>query len=214
MDELTDQQRSGHAVGQSGGCLDRSVLRKCRVPARKRCRRDARLRSKYLCPCVRALHAEIISRRQLVIGARSALLIAAVSTLLAACGTAPTSPQPEPPSGTIELNQTPLTFSDGGGGTGTLYFQGQPHQFTIGGLGVGGEGVAILQTSGEAYRLGSFARFAGTYRKAPAEAVLNHNAGGLWLQNAANGVLLHLQPPPGGRIPPIGSDAVLIETRY
>jgi hypothetical protein len=39
------------------------------------------------------------------------LLAAALWILLEACGTTP--PPPEPPSGTIELNQTPLTLTSG-----------------------------------------------------------------------------------------------------
>ena len=155
----------------------------------------------------------MIDRQRWMMGARAALL-AALLAILDACGTALPPPQPEPPSGTIELNQTPLpAYSEGGGGTGTLFFQGRGHSFTISGLGIGGDGVAILQTTGEAYRLINFARFLGTYRQAPTEVVPNRNPGGLWLENA-NGVLLHLQPPPGGRIPPIGTDAVLVTTSY
>jgi hypothetical protein len=144
-----------------------------------------------------------------MIGGQPVLLAAALSILLEACGTTP--PPPEPPSGTIELNQTPLTLTNRES-TGVLYFQGRARQFIISGLGVGGEGIAPLQTTGEAYHIDDFARFVGVYRQAPPQSVPNPKAGGLWLENS-NGVFLHIQPPQGGRIPPIGSDAVLIQTR-
>jgi hypothetical protein len=152
--------------------------------------------------------ADVTTHRCWVIGGQPVLLAAALSILLEACGTTPTPP--EPPSGRIELNQTPLTLTSGES-TGVLYFQGRARQFIISGLGVGGEGIAPLQTTSEAYHIGDFARFAGIYRQAPPQSVPNPKVGGLWLENS-NGVLLHIQPPQGGRILPIGSDAVPIQT--
>jgi hypothetical protein len=92
-----------------------------------------------------------------------------------------------------------------------VFFGGRTHHFTIAGLGTEGDAIAVLQTRGEAYHLDSFARFPGTYRQVPPDAVPAQNTGGLWLENA-QGVVLHVQPPAGGRIPPLGEDAVLIET--
>jgi hypothetical protein len=114
-------------------------------------------------------------------------------------------------SGAIELNQTPLAADPGGGGTGTVVFQGRPRRFTIAGLGVGGDAIAILQTSGEAFYLDDLANLPGTYRQTAALAA-GPGADGLWLRNS-HGVVLHLRPPPGGRMPSLGNDAVRIE-RY
>jgi len=140
------------------------------------------------------------------------VLAAAVSVSLAGCAVnpAPTVPPALPSPGHIELNQTSLSNS-GGGGTGTVYLGGKAHRFTIAGLGVGGDAIAVLQTTGQTYRLDDLPRFPGTYRQAPPGIIPAQGTGGLWLQNA-QGVVLHLLAPAGGRIPPIGQDAVLIET--
>ena len=113
--------------------------------------------------------------------------------------------------GTIELNQGPLVDApSGGGGHGTLMFHKQLYSFAIGGLGIDGSAVAIIQTEGEAYRLKDISMFAGTYRKVPAGAPLPAQAGaGLWLSNE-HGALMRLLTPPGGRMPDIDGDAVLV----
>ena len=136
----------------------------------------------------------------------------ALSPVLAGC--APPAPQQidftELP-GTIELNQGPLVDApSGGGGSGTLMFHKQLYSFAIGGLGVDGAAVAIIQTEGEAYRLKDISMFAGTYRKVPAGSPLPAQAGaGLWLLNE-HGTLMRLLPPPGGRMPDIDGDGVLV----
>jgi hypothetical protein len=135
------------------------------------------------------------------------LMLATASGLISSGCAVPDTPSPEEHvAGHIELNQTPFSDS-GGGGNGTIYFQGRQHRFTIGGLGVGGEAIAVLQTTGEAYQLNNFIQFRGTYRQVPAVP----DSGGLWIGNS-QGIVIHLQPPPGGRLPPLGDDAVLIET--
>lgn len=141
--------------------------------------------------------------------ARSAMLAWTWCAALAACANTPRVPPPIPASGSIELNQIPLA-NDGGAGSGTVFFQGKPYSFTIAGLGVGGDAVALLQTSGEAYHLGDLAGFPGAYRQAAGHAAQAGRADGLWLRNQG-GVVLHLLTPPGGRMPSLGGDAVLIE---
>jgi hypothetical protein len=111
----------------------------------------------------------------------------------------------------VELNQTP--FNDvppGGGGTGTVDFQGKTYHFTIGGLGIEGSAVANIQTSGEVYGLRDISGFSGTYRRTTdAVIVSGHASGGLWLQNE-HATIVHLRVPPGGRMPDIGRDAVRV----
>jgi hypothetical protein len=143
----------------------------------------------------------------------SAMLATFLALLLAACasdrapaqsGSAAAAP------GTLELNQGPP--SDrlvGGSGSGTVVFHGQRVRFDMGGVGVNGAAVAILQTSGEVFHLDDLGSFPGTYRRAPAASVPGQPGGGLWLQNE-RGIVMHLDVPPQGRIPDIGGDALRI----
>jgi hypothetical protein len=136
-----------------------------------------------------------------------------LSLALVACGgtVAPTDFGELP--GTIELNQGEATNDVplGGAGTGTVDVAGRVYHFAIGGKGVDGAAVSVIQTVGEAYRLkGSISGFPGTYRRAPSGSVIPGTpGGGLWLQNE-RGTLIHLRVPPGGRMPNIGDDGVLI----
>lgn len=115
--------------------------------------------------------------------------------------------------GTIELNQGQLTGDEplAGAGTGTVDVAGKIYHFTIGGEGVGGAAVSIIQTVGEVYRLnGGISGFPGIYRRAPSASVIpGKPAGGVWLQNE-RGTLIHLLVPPGGRMPDIRDDGVVI----
>jgi hypothetical protein len=100
--------------------------------------------------------------------------------------------------------------ASGGGGTGSVFFRSTVYRFAIGGLGVEGSAVAIIQTSGEVYRLRDIADFPGTYRRAPkGSAILGQSGGGLWLQNE-RATILHLQVPPLGRMPDLGGDALRV----
>jgi hypothetical protein len=138
-----------------------------------------------------------------------------LSLTLVACGTGDTVAPADfgELPGTIELNQGEATNDVplGGGGTGTVDVGGRVYHFAIGGVGVDGAGVSVIQTVGEAYRLkGSISGFPGTYRRAPSASVIAGKPGnGLWLQNE-RGTLIHLLVPPGGRMPNIGDDGVLI----
>jgi hypothetical protein len=113
--------------------------------------------------------------------------------------------------GTIELNQTPTNdIPPGGGGRGTVFYRGSVYRFGIGGLGVDGSAVAVIQTTGHVYQLSHISMFSGTYRQVPAGTDLPSSAGtGVWLRNE-RGVLLHLNAPPQGRMPDIDGDAVRV----
>ena len=130
-----------------------------------------------------------------------------LALLLTVACTSATAPVPVERQGTVELNQGPPNDAAlGGAGNGTVFFDGQSYRFVIGGLGVEGSGIALLQTTGQVYQLSNISGFVGTYRKVPG------NAPGpdLWLRNE-RGTLMRIAVPPEGRIPDIGSDAVRIE---
>ena len=128
------------------------------------------------------------------------------------------SPQPvraqqdETPSGTVEIDQTQLAllFSGTFGG-GTLHYGGKAYAFTIGGVGVGGLGVATLHATGEVYNLHDVADFPGVYGQAGASYALGKQSGGnLWLENP-EGVRLHLKVEREGVILSIGADGVVVK---
>ena len=152
------------------------------------------------------------SERRLWTAAR-ATLAACLLQVLAACATAPapaSSGGPQAP-GTIALNQAPPNDAlVGGGGKGTVSFNGVVYGFAIGGLGVEGSAVAVIATTGEAHQLNNIALFAGTYRQMSDGAPRpSQDSGGLWIQNE-HGVVVHLRSPPQGRIPPLRGDALRI----
>ena len=98
----------------------------------------------------------------------------------------------------------------GGGGTGTIFFHGKTYHFAIGGMGIEGSAVAIIQTSGEVFRLQDIGQFPGTWRRAPSDSIApGQPSEGLWLQ-IEHAVTMHLTAPAGGRMPNIGSDAVRV----
>jgi hypothetical protein len=138
-------------------------------------------------------------------------LTLAFSLSLGACTAARRiAPKTLPPSGTIEMNTLADVAGKGGGGSGTLYFRGATYRLSIGGLGVRGDQLALLQATGQVSEVDDVSRIAGRY----AQALAKISAGGdssreVWLQNQ-NGVLLHLTVPRGSRMPPLYGDAIEI----
>ena len=116
------------------------------------------------------------------------------------------------PSGTVVIDQTQFAMIVSGAfGGGTLHYQGQSYGFTIGGIGVGGFGIATLHATGEVYDLHDVADFGGVYGQAGASYALGQeSAGTLWLENT-KGVHLHLKAEREGIILSIGGDGVIIK---
>ena len=135
--------------------------------------------------------------------------------LLAAVALAPATAQAQEdrtPSGTVEIDQTQfaLLFSGAFGG-GTLHYQGRSYGFTIGGLGIGGIGIATLHATGDVYDLHDVADFGGVYGQAGASYALGkESAGSLWLENP-KGVHLHLKTEREGIILSVGADGVIVK---
>ena len=115
------------------------------------------------------------------------------------------------PSGTVEMNEVTAAYiGSAGGGSGTLYFQGVPYQFSVGGLGVGGIGASTLSAYGEVYNLNSLSQFPGAYAQARYGFVIGNTSGGdLWMQNES-GVIMHLRAKRTGLMLTLGGDAVSI----
>ena len=113
------------------------------------------------------------------------------------------------PSGSVTINEDFVTGL--GGGTGTLYYQGQAYPFKLAGTVVGpGGGVAKINASGEIYKLASVADFPGRYTQSTGAAGLSISGGSdLWLQNSA-GVIMHLQGTSTGAMLTLGRDEIFI----
>lgn len=118
------------------------------------------------------------------------------------------------PDATISMRQVQVAFlASGGGGTGTIHYRGENHNFTIAGLGVGGIGASTLDAEGEVYRLPNLAAFPGAYAQGRFGFALGTASGGeLWLQNQA-GVILRLRAARTGLMLSLGGDAVVISMR-
>jgi hypothetical protein len=118
------------------------------------------------------------------------------------------------PDGTIDMQEVQVAYlASGGGGSGTLFYQGGAYPFSIGGLGVGGIGASTISAAGEVYKLRSLAQFPGAYVQGRyGFAVGDLSGGDLWLQNDG-GVILHLKAKREGLMLSLGGDAIAISMR-
>jgi len=118
------------------------------------------------------------------------------------------------PDGTIDMQEVQVAYlASGGGGNGTLFYQGGVYPFAIVGLGVGGIGASTISASGEVYKLNSLAQFPGAYVQGRYGFALGNRSGGdLWLQNDA-GVILHLKAKREGLMLSLGGDAIAIKMK-
>lgn len=116
-----------------------------------------------------------------------------------------------PVDATVQMNEVQVAYiGSGGGGRGTLYYQGNSYPFTVAGLGVGGIGASTIDAYGEVYRLGNVVNFAGTYGQARYGFALGTESGGdMWMQNEA-GVIMHLKAKREGLMLSLGGDAMVI----
>jgi len=116
------------------------------------------------------------------------------------------------PSGTVTIDEYELAYIfNGTMGGGTLNFQGNPYNFKIGGLGIGGIGASHISASGEVYDLQDVLSFPGTYVQASVGySATDQGKGHLWLQNQ-NGVKLHLITSQQGLGLTAGADGIVIK---
>lgn len=117
-----------------------------------------------------------------------------------------------PVDGTVVMTQVQAAFiGSGGGGHGTLYYQGREYPFAVGGLGIGGIGASTIDATGEVYKLNNISQFSGAYAQGRYGYVIGTKSGGdLWLQNDA-GVIMHLKAKREGLMLSLGGDAVVIK---
>lgn len=151
---------------------------------------------------------------------RSALALIAMSALALGSGCS-TSVKVGPeavagltPDATVDMNEVQVAYmGNAGGGSGTLYYNGNAYTFTIGGLGVGGIGASTVDAEGEVYKLRNLSQFAGSYAQASYGFVIGATSrGDLWMQNGA-GVIMHLKAKREGLMLSLGGDAIVISMR-
>jgi hypothetical protein len=120
----------------------------------------------------------------------------------------------EKPSATIEIQQYQVAFIGSGSlGGGTLGFQGKQHEFSIGGLGIGGFGVSSIDATGEVYHLEKLDDFPGAYAQARAGVVAaDKSKGSLWLRNT-HGVYIRVSAKREGLMLALGADGVYIDLK-
>jgi hypothetical protein len=118
------------------------------------------------------------------------------------------------PDGAVRINEVQAAFlGSGGGGSGTLFYQGKAYPFTVGGLGVGGIGASTIDATGDVYKLTSVGQFPGSYVQGRYGYALGQQSGGdMWLQNDS-GVILHLKATRTGLMLSFGGDAVVISMK-
>jgi len=101
-----------------------------------------------------------------------------------AAAAAPAPPQAAAQTGTIHLNVVSAgLIVGGGGGDGTLTFNGQVYPISVGGIGIGVIGFAGGQVDGVAYNLRSPSDIEGTYGAAGAGFTVIGGAQVAQLQN-------------------------------
>src|SRR5215469_11645705 len=113
------------------------------------------------------------------------------------------------PSGNVSITED---FVAGmGGGSGTLYFQGQTYPFRFVGTVAGpGGGVEKISASGPVYKLASVGDFGGRYTQSTGKAGFSSSGSSdLWLENSA-GVIMHLQGTSRGTMLTLGKDEIFI----
>ena len=150
---------------------------------------------------------ENISRETEVMSVRqsfgTASLVAMALLLLSSCSSSvkvgPQAIAGLTPDGTIDMQEVQVAYlASGGGGHGTLFYQGNAYPFTIGGLGVGGIGASTISASGEVYKLRDVSEFSGAWIQGTGSlAITTKSNGELWLENR-NGVVMRLSAAQAG----------------
>jgi len=108
-----------------------------------------------------------------------------------------TEDREDPPrvfSGTIEISSTQIAFiASAQSGSGMLEFEGMEHEFSIGGLGVGGIGIHTINAVGVVYNLEKLSDFEGTYGQARMGLTVGKGKSSIGLSNNSNDVYIELK---------------------
>lgn len=131
--------------------------------------------------------------------------------LVSACSSTNTTLTADPnASGQLKISETEVMLMLGGShGSGLLDYKGQSYAFSIGGVKLGGVGIATSHFTGNVYNLNKVEDFEGVYFEAEAAVTVAKGAGGSWLKND-KGVSIHLKASNTGLALGMGVEGVKI----
>ena len=136
-----------------------------------------------------------------------------MSPVLAGAPGTDKDPEPRVFSGTIEISSTQIAFiGSAQKGTGTLEFEGMEHDFSIGGLGIGGIGIQTVNAIGVVYNLEKLSDFEGTYSQGRMGATIGKGKSTIGLNNS-KGVYIELKSSNKGVALAAGVDGMSIKLK-
>ena len=138
--------------------------------------------------------------------------LAGIATLLiGGCSSMTTNPAPNaPPSATVRIHEwTAAYYGSAAVGKGTIDYMGHHHQFSITGVGAGGDEMQKVSATGKVYNLNKRSDFAGTYRGVSNGLTLIEGKMHAKLTNE-NGVVMYLAGETEGLASSVGVQAFQI----
>lgn len=140
-------------------------------------------------------------------------LIAVFMALPVAADTKSSADCPRYFAGTVEISSTQMAFIiSAQTGGGVLEFEGGEHEFSIGGLGVGGVGVQTINAVGVVYNLENLEDFSGAYGQGRAGITVGKGKGAITLSNPQC-VVIELKSSTEGIALSVGVDGMNIKLK-
>jgi len=139
---------------------------------------------------------------------------AAAAALAASISIAPALADDRTPDATIQIDQAQFALlASVKAGGGKLMYKGETYEFQIGGLGIGGVGIADLEAKGKVYNLTKVEDFYGTYfESAMGAAAADKGVAEMWLKNS-NGVELVIEAEAVGLLLTLDANGMLIDEK-
>jgi hypothetical protein len=126
--------------------------------------------------------------------------------LIAGCASMTQAPS-TPPSATVRIREwSAAYYGSAATGSGTLYYRGSRHHFTISGGGIGGMGGQKISATGKVYNLNRLSDFSGTYHGISRGLTLIEGKMHAKLTNG-NGVVMYLAGETEGVASSMGAQA-------
>ncbi len=139
---------------------------------------------------------------------------AGIFALIVSLFLAPAMADDRTPDATIEIDQAQFallaTVKAGGG---KLMYKGETYEFQIGGLGLGGVGIADLKATGKVFGLTKLEDFYGTYfESAMGAAAATEGVAEMWMKNGS-GVELVIEADAAGALLTMDANGMVISER-
>ena len=124
---------------------------------------------------------------------RITMILAGTLVLALSLLSLPTLAQEKKPDATVEIVYAELALGASvSTARGKLHFQGETHEFEIGGLGLGGIGITEVKTTGQVYGLKKLEDFYGLYGKTSAAAAIGEGTTTISMTNGKD-VLMEIK---------------------